>query len=128
MSTGGASLFSRGYATGSAGNHNGCCCRTATCWRRRPSAPASANYRAQRLSVVTLQGEWISATNRRKRSLFTGQSVAPACKAIVHLHSHYLTALSHRAARGLDPHNCIAPLPMVMRVGDVGGSLLPAGR
>ncbi|WP_181959243.1 class II aldolase/adducin family protein, partial [Klebsiella variicola] len=43
----------------------------------------------------------------------------PACKAIVHLHSHYLTALS--CLQGLDPHNCIRPFTpyVVMRVGDV---------
>ncbi|MCS5933109.1 hypothetical protein LNQ03_31365 [Klebsiella pneumoniae subsp. pneumoniae] len=40
----GASLFSRGYATPAPLAICRCCCRTATCWRRRP-APASANCR-----------------------------------------------------------------------------------
>ena len=69
----GASLFSRGYATGSAGNlsllmPDGNLLAT-------PTGSCLGELQAQRLSVVTLQGEWISATNRRKRSLFTGRSI-----------------------------------------------------
>nr|MBA2814701.1 class II aldolase [Candidatus Pantoea persica] len=43
----------------------------------------------------------------------------PACKAVVHLHSHYLSALS--CLEGLDAQNCIHPFTpyVVMRVGDV---------
>ena len=100
----GASLFSRGYATGSAGNlslllPDGNLLAT-------PTGACLGELQAQRLSVVTLQGEWIYLHN-------------PACKAIVHLHSHYLTALS--CLQGLDPHNCIRPFTpyVVMRVGDV---------
>ncbi|HBR7459365.1 TPA: aldolase, partial [Klebsiella pneumoniae] len=76
---------------------------------------------AQRLSVVTLQGEWISGDKPSKEVTFHRAVYLhnPACKAIVHLHSHYLTALS--CLQGLDPHNCIRPFTpyVVMRVGDV---------
>ncbi len=69
----GASLFSRGYATGSAGNlslllPDGNLLAT-------PTGACLGELQAQRLSVVTLQGNGSPATNRRKRSLFTGQSI-----------------------------------------------------
>ncbi len=99
-------VVSRGYATGSAPPYR-CCCRTATCWRRRP-APASANCRLQRLSVVTLQGNRSAATNRRKRSLFTGSLFATRPKAIVHFHRHSDRAL----LPPVDPHDRHPPLPL----------------
>lgn len=70
---------------------------------------------------VALQGEWISGDKPSKEVTFHRAVYLhnPACKAIVHLHSHYLTALS--CLQGLDPHNCIRPFTpyVVMRVGDV---------
>lgn len=115
----GASLFSRGYATGSAGNlslllPDGNLLAT-------PTGACLGELQAQRLSVVTLQGEWISGDKPSKEVTFHRAVYLhnPACKAIVHLHSHYLTALS--CLQGLDPHNCIRPFTpyVVMRVGDV---------
>lgn len=115
----GASLFSRGYATGSAGNlslllPDGNLLAT-------PTGSCTGELQAQRLSVVTLQGEWISGDKPSKEVTFHRAVYLhnPACKAIVHLHSHYLTALS--CLQGLDPHNCIRPFTpyVVMRVGDV---------
>ncbi len=90
----GASLFSRGYATGSAGNlslllPDGNLLAT-------PTGACLGELQAQRLSVVTLQGEWISGDKPSKEVTFHRAVYLhnPACKAIVHLHSHYLTALS----------------------------------
>ncbi len=115
----GASFFQRGYATGSAGNlslllADGHLLAT-------PTGSCLGELQAERLSKVTLQGEWISGDKPSKevafhRALYLNN---PACKAVVHLHSHYLTALS--CLNDLDRQNCIRPFTpyVVMRVGDV---------
>ncbi|WP_017349107.1 3-oxo-tetronate 4-phosphate decarboxylase [Pantoea sp. A4] len=115
----GASFFDRGYATGSAGNlslllEDGNLLAT-------PTGSCLGELEADRLSKVTLQGEWISGDKPSKeiafhRALYLNN---PECKAVVHLHSHYLTALS--CLEGLDTENCIRPFTpyVVMRVGDV---------
>lgn len=121
----GASLFSRGYATGSAGNlslllPDGNLLAT-------PTGACLGELQAQRLSVVTLQGEWISGDKPSKEVTFHRAVYLhnPACKAIVHLHSHYLTALSARPAQLYPP---LYPLCGDARRRRPGGSLLPAGR
>ena len=101
----GASLFSRGYATGSAGNlslllPDGNLLAT-------PTGACLGELQAQRLSV-TLQGNGSPATNRRKRSLSPGGLFAqPGLQGDRPL----AQPLSDRALRpqGLDPHNCIRP-------------------
>ena len=115
----GASFFARGYATGSAGNlsmllEDGHLLAT-------PTGSCLGELQAERLSKVTLAGEWLSGDKPSKevafhRALYLND---PACKAVVHLHSHYLTALS--CLEGLDTQNCIRPFTpyVVMRVGDV---------
>ena len=115
----GASFFQRGYATGSAGNlslllEDGNLLAT-------PTGSCLGELQADRLSKVTMQGEWISGDKPSKevafhRALYLNN---PACKAVVHLHSHYLTALS--CLNGLDSENCIRPFTpyVVMSVGDV---------
>ena len=115
----GASFFQRGYATGSAGNlsvllEDGNLLAT-------PTGSCLGELQADRLSKVTMQGEWISGDKPSKeiafhRALYLNN---PQCKAVVHLHSHYLTALS--CLQGLDTENCIRPFTpyVVMRVGDV---------
>ncbi|XXN65493.1 3-oxo-tetronate 4-phosphate decarboxylase [Enterobacter ludwigii] len=115
----GASFFQRGYATGSAGNlslllEDGNLLAT-------PTGSCLGELQADRLSKVTLQGEWISGDKPSKevafhRALYLNN---PECKAVVHLHSHYLTALS--CLNDLDSENCIRPFTpyVVMRVGDV---------
>lgn len=115
----GASLFQRGYATGSAGNlsvllEDGRLLAT-------PTGSCLGELRAENLSTVTLQGEWLAGDKPSKeiafhRALYLNN---PACKAVVHLHSHYLTALS--CLQNLDTNNCIRPFTpyVVMRVGDV---------
>lgn len=115
----GASFFQRGYATGSAGNlslllEDGNLLAT-------PTGSCLGELQADRLSKVTIQGKWISGDKPSKevafhRALYLNN---PACKAVVHLHSHYLTALS--CLNDLDSENCIRPFTpyVVMRVGDV---------
>jgi len=115
----GASLFQRGYATGSAGNlsvllEDGRLLAT-------PTGSCLGELQAENLSTVTLQGEWLAGDKPSKeiafhRALYLNN---PACKAVVHLHSHYLTALS--CLQDLDTNNCIKPFTpyVVMRVGDV---------
>ncbi len=115
----GASFFQRGYATGSAGNlsmllEDGNLLAT-------PTGSCLGELEGDRLSKVTPEGEWISGDKPSKeiafhRALYLNN---PECKAIVHLHSHYLTALS--CIQGLNPQNCIRPFTpyVVMRVGDV---------
>lgn len=115
----GASFFQRGYATGSAGNlslllDDGTLLAT-------PTGSCLGVLDAQRLSTVTLQGEWIAGDKPSKeiafhRALYLNN---PDCRAVVHLHSHYLTALS--CLQNLDSQNCIRPFTpyVVMRVGDV---------
>ncbi len=125
----GASLFSRGYATGSAGNlslllPDGNLLAT-------PTGACLGELQAQRLSVVTLQGEWISGDKPSKEVTFHRAVYLhnPACKAIVHLHSHYLTALSLPAgARSAQLYPPLYPLCGDARRRRPGGSLLPAGR
>ena len=76
---------------------------------------------ADKLSKVSLSGEWISGDKPSKeisfhRALYQNN---PACKAVVHLHCTYLTALS--CLQGLDTANAIKPFTpyVVMRVGQV---------
>lgn len=115
----GASFFARGYATGSAGNlslllEDGNLLAT-------PTGSCLGELDGDRLSKVTLEGEWISGDKPSKEIAFHRALYAndPDCKAVVHLHSHYLTALS--CLEGLDKQNCIRPFTpyVVMRVGDV---------
>ncbi len=115
----GASLFDRGYATGSAGNlslvlPDGNILAT-------PTGSCLGTLNATTLSVVTPDGEWVSGDKPSKEITFHRAVYLnkPSCGAIVHLHSHYLTALS--CLEGLNSQNCIRPFTpyVVMRVGDV---------
>ena len=115
----GASFFQRGYATGSAGNLSmklvdGTLLAT-------PTGSCLGELHAERLSKVSLEGEWISGDKPSKevsfhRAIYLNN---PACEAVVHLHCLYLTALS--CLQGLDSRNAIKPFTpyVVMRVGDV---------
>ncbi|STS90560.1 ribulose-5-phosphate 4-epimerase [Klebsiella variicola] len=62
---------------------------------------------------MTLQGEWISGDKPSKEVTFHRAVYLhnPACKAIVHLHSHYLTALSClQGARSAQLYSSLYPL------------------
>ncbi|CNH76620.1 3-oxo-tetronate 4-phosphate decarboxylase [Yersinia pekkanenii] len=115
----GASFFQRGYATGSAGNlsmklADGTLLAT-------PTGSCLGDLNAERLSNVSLDGEWISGDKPSKETSFHRAIYLnnPACEAVVHLHCLYLTALS--CLQGLDSRNAIKPFTpyVVMRVGDV---------
>lgn len=115
----GASFFQRGYATGSAGNlslllEDGNLLAT-------PTGSCLGELKAERLAKVSLSGEWLAGDKPSKEVSFHLALYRnnPECKAVVHLHSTYLTALS--CLEGLDPENAIKPFTpyLVMRVGKV---------
>ncbi|MEC5343404.1 aldolase [Brenneria populi] len=115
----GASFFQRGYATGSAGNlslllDDGALLAT-------PTGSCLGELEADRLSKVSIGGEWISGDKPSKEVSFhlAIYRNSPECKAIVHLHSTYLTALS--CLEGIDPQDAVKPFTpyVVMRVGQV---------
>jgi ribulose-5-phosphate 4-epimerase/fuculose-1-phosphate aldolase len=115
----GASFYHRGFATGSAGNlslrlDDGTLLAT-------PTGSCLGQLSPERLSNITLAGEWISGDKPTKEVSFhcaIYQHNAD-CRAIIHLHCLYLTALS--CLEGLDVHNAIKPFTpyVVMRVGVV---------
>ncbi|EEB4698954.1 aldolase, partial [Salmonella enterica subsp. enterica serovar Enteritidis] len=79
------------------------------------------NLDPQRLSKVDPQGEWLSGDKPSKEVRFHLALYRnnPCCKAVVHLHSTWSTALS--CLEGLDPQNVIRPFTpyVVMRMGDI---------
>lgn len=115
----GASFFQRGYATGSAGNlslllEDGNLLAT-------PTGSCLGELDPDRLSKVTMGGEWLSGDKPSKEVSFHRAIYqnSPECKAIVHLHSTYLTALS--CLEDLNSEDAIRPFTpyVVMRVGKV---------
>lgn len=115
----GKSLFDRGYATGSAGNlsvmiNDNTIIAT-------PTGSCLGELDADTLSKVDLQGQLISGHKPSKEVRFhlALYQNNPQCKAVVHLHSTYLSALS--CLTNLDPHNAIKPFTpyVVMRMGNV---------
>lgn len=115
----GASFFQRGYATGSAGNlsmllADGTLLAT-------PTGSCLGELVAERLAKVSLAGDWLSGDKPSKEVIFhlALYHNNPACKAVVHLHSTYTTALS--CLEGLDTANAIKPFTpyLVMRIGNV---------
>ncbi|STL07928.1 aldolase [Escherichia coli] len=114
-----SSFFQRGYATGSAGNlslllPDGNLLAT-------PTGSCLGNLDPQRLSKVAADGEWLSGDKPSKEVLFHLALYRnnPRCKAVVHLHSTWSTALS--CLQGLDSSNVIRPFTpyVVMRMGNV---------
>lgn len=86
-----------------------------------PTGSCLGELQADRLSKVSLNGDWLSGDKPSKeisfhRALYLNN---PECKAVVHLHCTYLTALS--CLQGLDVDNAIKPFTpyVVMRVGKV---------
>lgn len=115
----GASLFQRGYATGSAGNLS--LLLPDDTLLATPTGSCLGELDAERLSKVGLDGELISGDQPSKEvsfhlSLYHNN---PECKAVVHLHSTYLTALS--CLEDLNMENAIRPFTpyVVMRMGKV---------
>ena len=74
-----------------------------------PTGSCLGELQADRLSKVSLNGDWLSGDKPSKeisfhRALYLNN---PECKAVVHLHCTYLTALS--CLQGLDVDNAIKP-------------------
>ena len=77
------------------------------------------NLDPQRLSKVAADGDGLSGDNRSKEVLFHLALYRnnPRCKAVVHLHSTWSTALS--CLQGLDSSNVIRPVHTIR--GDADG-------
>lgn len=111
------SFYERGYTVGGAGN------LSVRLDDNRilvtPTGSSLGRLEAERLSVLDMQGNVLSGDKPSKESVFhlAMYHKNPACKAIVHLHSTYLTALS--CLEGLDTTNAMRAFTpyYVMRVG-----------
>lgn len=111
------SLFERGYTVGGAGN------LSVRLDENRilvtPTGSSLGRLEADRLSVLDMQGNVLSGDKPSKESVFhlAMYQKNPACQAIVHLHSTYLTALS--CLENLDTENAMRAFTpyYVMRVG-----------
>lgn len=111
------SLFTRGYSVGGAGNislrlDDGSILAT-------PTNSCLGRLQAEQLSRADLSGKHLDGAAPTKElplhlALYAND---PACKAVVHLHSTYITALS--CLKGLDPENALSPFTpyYVMKVG-----------
>ncbi|MDO4637201.1 MAG: aldolase [Lautropia sp.] len=111
------SFYERGYSVGGAGNlsvrlSDGRFLVT-------PTGASLGRLVADRLSVIDGDGQLLEGDKPSKESVFHLAMYRrnPACRAIVHLHSTYLTALS--CLKGLDEHNALKAFTpyYVMRVG-----------
>ncbi|MDO4430047.1 MAG: aldolase [Lonepinella koalarum] len=111
------SLFERGYTVGGAGNLS--VRLDANRILVTPTGSSLGRLEADRLSVLDMQGNVLSGDKPSKESVFhlAMYQKNPACQAIVHLHSTYLTALS--CLENLDTDNAMRAFTpyYVMRVG-----------
>lgn len=113
----GRSFYERGYTVGGAGN------LSVRLDENRilvtPTGSSLGRLEADSLSVLDMDGNLLSGKKPSKESVFhlAMYQKNPDCKAIVHLHSTYLTALS--CLDGLDPVNAMKAFTpyYVMRVG-----------
>lgn len=103
----GASLFERGFSTGSGGNlsvklSDGTIIAT-------PTGSSLGRLDPAKLSHVSLSGELLEGDAPSKECAFHLEiyKARPECGAVVHLHSTYATALS--CCKGLDPADVIQP-------------------
>ncbi|MDH2924976.1 ribulose-5-phosphate 4-epimerase/fuculose-1-phosphate aldolase [Nicoletella semolina] len=111
------SFYERGYSVGGAGN------LSVRLDDNRilvtPTGSSLGRLVPERLSVVDMQGNWISGDKPSKEYVFhlALYQQNPNCNAVVHLHSTYLTALS--CVEGLNTDNAIQAFTpyYVMRVG-----------
>lgn len=114
-----SSLFQRGYATGSAGNIS--LLLDDNTILATPTGSCLGRLQPNDLSKLTLSGEFISGNKPSKEVKFHLGLYKnnPKCKAVIHLHSLYLTALS--CLQDLNHQNAIKPFTpyVVMRMGNV---------
>ncbi|WP_070965628.1 aldolase [Vibrio sonorensis] len=111
------SMFDRGYATGGAGNIS--VKVDDELLLTTPTGSSLGRLAAENLSLVNMDGEHLSGEKPSKEVTFHIEIYRhrPQAKAIVHLHSTYLTALS--CLDNLDRRNVIKPFTpyYVMRIG-----------
>ncbi|MBN6077687.1 aldolase [Aggregatibacter actinomycetemcomitans] len=115
----GHSFYERGYTVGGAGNLS-----TRLDGNRilvTPTGSSLGRLEEARLSILDMEGNLLEGDKPSKESVFhlAMYHKNPECKAIVHLHSTYLTALS--CLENLDPQNAIKAFTpyYVMRVGSL---------
>ena len=115
----GRDLFLRGYATGGAGNLSIRLDDSRVL--ATPTGASLGRLVAEALSVVTMEGEYLSGDRPSKEVDFHRAiyHAAPEAKAIVHLHSTHLTALSCK--KHIDTENVLQAFTpyYVMRVGQL---------
>lgn len=111
------SLFERGYTVGGAGNLSVRLDESRILVT--PTGSSLGRLQAERLSVLDLAGNLLSGDKPSKESVFHLEMYRKNadCRAIVHLHSTYLTALS--CLENLNTENAIQAFTpyYVMRVG-----------
>lgn len=113
------SLFDRGYTVGGAGN------LSVKLDDNRvlvtPTGSSLGRLEVNRLSILDMNGNLIEGDKPSKESVFhlALYQANPQCRAIVHLHSTYLTALS--CLQGIDTTNAMRAFTpyYVMRVGQL---------
>lgn len=113
----GRSFYHRGYCVGGAGN------LSLRLDEQRilvtPTGSSLGRLEVDRLSIVDLEGNWLAGDKPSKEYVFhlAMYQTNPACNAVVHLHSTFLTALS--CLENLDPNNAMRAFTpyYVMRVG-----------
>jgi len=115
----GASLYMRGYSVGGAGNislllPDGTVMAT-------PTNSCLGRLTERNLSIADMAGNHLSGSKPTKELPLhlAVYAAKPECKAVVHLHSTYVTALS--CLDGLDPQNALRPFTpyYVMKVGQL---------
>lgn len=115
----GRSFYERGYTVGGAGNLS--VRLDANRILVTPTGSSLGRLQEERLSVLDMEGNVLAGDKPSKEAVFhlAMYRKNPACRAIVHLHSTYLTALS--CLENLDPQNAIKAFTpyYVMRVGSL---------
>lgn len=113
----GRSFYERGYTVGGAGNLSVRLDENHILVT--PTGSSLGRLKAERLSVLDMDGHVLEGDKPSKESVFhlAMYRKNPECRAIVHLHSTYLTALS--CLENLDPQNAMKAFTpyYVMRVG-----------
>ena len=113
----GASLFNRGFSVGGGGNIS--LALPDGNFLATPTNSSLGRLQAEDISLVDADGTLLSGHAPTKElPLHMGVYAAkPECKAIVHLHSTYVTALS--ALADVSPENALSPFTpyFVMKVG-----------
>ena len=117
-----ASLFQRGFSVGTAGNVSA---RLSDGYLMTPTNSTLGSIDPDRISKIDIEGNHVTGEKPTKEAFLhrAFYKSRPECKAVVHLHSTWATALS--CLVNINPEDCIPPLTpyVVMRVGTV--KLLP---